>query len=93
VNQTGLAAATAEHSAAAHAVLLGRNTFVSFRGLWPNQVDDHTGVTEDLNQVHKYVVSPTLDDPGWELHHPSRAAGGGRPSAEESAWKGHRRHG
>jgi dihydrofolate reductase len=36
------------------------------RGFWPKQTDDTTGVTAYLNQVHKYVVSSTLQEPGWE---------------------------
>lgn len=48
------------------ATLLGRQTFTDFRGYWPQQTDDTTGVTEYLNTVQKYVVSTTLTDPGWE---------------------------
>ena len=48
------------------AVLLGRQTFEDFRGYWPKQTDDTTGVTDQLNQVQKYVVSSTLTDPRWE---------------------------
>lgn len=66
VDQSDLAALTAEHSAAADAVLLGRNTFEAFRGFWPHQTDDPTGVSDYLNRVHKYVVSRTLRDPGWQ---------------------------
>ena len=50
----------------ADAVLLGRKTFESFRGYWPNQTDDTTGVTDYLNRVQKYVVSSTLEDPEWQ---------------------------
>jgi dihydrofolate reductase len=46
-------------------VLVGRNTFEAFRGFWPKQTDDPTGVSDYLNAVDKYVVSRTLDDPGW----------------------------
>jgi len=28
--------------------------------------DDTTGITQYLNSVSKYVVSSTVDDPGWE---------------------------
>ncbi len=48
------------------ALLLGRVTFESFRGYWPQQVDDQTGITQHLNAVAKYVVSGTLEDPEWE---------------------------
>ena len=47
------------------ALLLGRRTFEDFRGYWPAQTDDTTGVTDYLNTVAKYVVSSTIDDPGW----------------------------
>ena len=48
------------------ALLLGRMTFESFRAYWPRQLDDQTGVTKHLDSVSKYVVSSTLEDPGWE---------------------------
>jgi len=66
VDQSDLSAVTREHSAAADALLVGRSTFESFREFWPKQTDDQTGVTDYLNGVAKYVVSQTLDDPGWE---------------------------
>ncbi|WP_432098075.1 dihydrofolate reductase family protein [Streptomyces sp. WAC 04229] len=50
----------------ADALLLGRRTFEDFRGYWPNQTDDTTGITAYLNQVQKYVVSTTLTDPRWD---------------------------
>ncbi len=61
-----LAAVTAEHAAASDGFLVGRTTFEQMRGFWPQQRDDRTGVTDHLNQVAKYVVSTTLQDPGWE---------------------------
>ena len=48
------------------ALLLGRTTFEAFRGYWPAQTDDTTGVTAHLNGVAKYVVSSTLNEPRWE---------------------------
>ena len=48
------------------ALLLGRKTFESFRGYWPAQIDDTTGISAHLNRVSKYVVSSTLNQPGWE---------------------------
>jgi dihydrofolate reductase len=48
------------------ALLLGRVTFEEFRGYWPLQTGDTTGITDHLNRVQKYVVSQTLDDPAWE---------------------------
>jgi dihydrofolate reductase len=50
----------------ADALLLGRQTFEDFRGYWPKQTDDATGVTDYLNRVAKYVVSSTISDPGWQ---------------------------
>ncbi|MFF0511058.1 dihydrofolate reductase family protein [Streptomyces sp. NPDC004250] len=50
----------------ADALLLGRRTFEDFRGYWPNQTDDPTGITAYLNRVQKYVVSTTLTDPRWD---------------------------
>ena len=49
VDQSDIIAATAEHSAAADALLLGRNTFEAFRSFWPKQTDDPTGVSDYLN--------------------------------------------
>ena len=49
----------------ADALLVGRQTFEDFRGYWPLQTDDATGVTNYLNQVAKYVVSTTMTDPQW----------------------------
>ncbi|WP_433222789.1 dihydrofolate reductase family protein [Dactylosporangium sp. CS-047395] len=61
-----LNAALREHMAGADAVLLGRETFEAFREYWPKQTGDTTGVSEYLNRVHKYVLSGTLTEPGWD---------------------------
>ena len=66
VDQSDLIAALAAQSEAADAFLVGRRTFEEMRGFWPRQTDDETGVSEYLDRVSKYVVSSTLDDPGWE---------------------------
>ncbi len=50
----------------ADGLLVGRQTFEDLRGYWPKQSDDATGITEYLNRVHKYVVSSTMTDPGWQ---------------------------
>lgn len=51
---------------AADALLLGRRTFLDFRGYWRDLGDaDGTGVSDYLNQVDKYVVSSTLTEPDW----------------------------
>ncbi|MET7520033.1 dihydrofolate reductase family protein [Streptomyces sp. NPDC005480] len=50
----------------ADALLLGRRTFEDFRGYWPGLTDDTTGISDYLNQVRKYVVSGSIEDPQWE---------------------------
>lgn len=50
----------------ADALILGRQTFQDFRGYWPEQSDDTTGITDYLNRVQKYVVSSTMADPQWQ---------------------------
>lgn len=50
----------------ADALLVGRRTFEDFRGYWPQQSDDPTGVADYLNRVAKYVVSSTMTDPKWD---------------------------
>jgi dihydrofolate reductase len=61
-----LLAESRRQDAAADALLVGRRTFEDFRGYWPQQSDDTTGVTDYLNRVAKYVVSSTMNDPGWQ---------------------------
>jgi len=66
-DQSDQIAAMADHMRAADAFLAGRRTYEQMREYWPAHVDDdETGVAEYLNRVHKYVVSSTLEDPGWE---------------------------
>ncbi|MET0900820.1 MAG: dihydrofolate reductase family protein [Mycobacterium sp.] len=60
-----LLAETHRQDAESDALLLGRRTFEDFRSYWPQQTDDTTGITAYLNEVHKYVVSSTMTDPGW----------------------------
>lgn len=69
--------------AASDATLLGRRTFCDFRGFWPAQTDDTTGITDYLNQVGKYVVSSTLTDPEWQ----NSTILSGDPVAEVAALK------
>jgi dihydrofolate reductase len=59
-------AALQKQREAADALLLGRVTFEQMRGYWPLQTDDTTGITDYLNDVTKYVLSTTLQDPEWE---------------------------
>ena len=65
-DQSDVIAAIAEQREAADAFLTGRLTFEQMRGFWPQQTDDETGVSDYLDRVEKYVVSTTLEDPGWE---------------------------
>jgi len=53
-------------SEACDAILLGRLTFEAFRGYWPAQTDDTTGITDELNTIDKYVVSTTMTNPAWQ---------------------------
>lgn len=66
VDQSDITEANREQREAADALLVGRNTFESFRGFWPEQTDDPTGVSAYLDAVQKYVFSSTLTEPGWE---------------------------
>ncbi len=61
-----LLAESHRQDAESDALLLGRQTFEDFRGYWPNQNDDQTGITDYLNDVAKYVVSTTMTDPQWK---------------------------
>jgi len=63
VDNSDLVAVLRRQMEAEDALLLGRNTFESFRGYWPQQTDDTTGITDHLNEVQMYVVSSTLRDP------------------------------
>jgi dihydrofolate reductase len=66
VDQSDIIEAIAEQSARSDALLVGRVTFEQMRGYWPLQTDDPTGIRNHLDRVHKYVVSRTLQEPGWE---------------------------
>ena len=48
------------------ALLLGRQTFMDFRGYWRDLADDTTGISGSLTAQHKFVVSRTLTDPDWQ---------------------------
>jgi dihydrofolate reductase len=61
-----LVAVTRAHMAEQDALLLGRSTFEAFRSYWPNQTADTSGISDHLNRVQKFVLSTTLQDPGWE---------------------------
>jgi dihydrofolate reductase len=46
------------------ALLLGRTTYEAFAGTWPSMTDK-VGFADKINQMPKFVVSSTMDDPGW----------------------------
>jgi dihydrofolate reductase len=66
VDQSDVIEAVRQEIATTDALLVGRVTFEQLRGYWPRQADDPTGVRDHLNEVRKYVVSRTLQDPAWE---------------------------
>ena len=47
----------------ADALLLGRRTYESFAGAWPNREGEFA---EKFNAMPKFVVSTTLKDPEWQ---------------------------
>jgi dihydrofolate reductase len=65
-DQSDVIEAITEQREQADAFLVGRKTFEQMRSYWPEQTEDATGIRDYLNRVPKYVVSATLDDPGWE---------------------------
>lgn len=65
-DQSDINEALREQMAAADAFLVGRVTFEEMRGYWPARTDDTTGVSAYLDSVSKYVVSRTIQDPGWQ---------------------------
>jgi dihydrofolate reductase len=51
-----------EETRSADALLLGRRTYDSFAGAWPQREGEFA---DKINAMPKYVVSTTLTDPGW----------------------------
>jgi dihydrofolate reductase len=66
VDQSDVIEAVREEMATTDALLVGRVTFEQMRGYWPLQAEDATGVRDHLNEVRKYVLSRTMQDPAWE---------------------------
>jgi dihydrofolate reductase len=66
VQDDELLAEMKRQDATADALVVGRKTFEDFRGYWPNQTNDSTGITDYLNNVAKYVVTSTMTEPAWD---------------------------
>jgi dihydrofolate reductase len=49
---------------AADSLLLGRTTYEGFAAVWPS-VTDEAGFADKMNGMPKFVVSTTLERPGW----------------------------
>jgi dihydrofolate reductase len=47
------------------AILLGRVTYEAFAAFWPSQPGGTSAIADKLNNAPKYVVSTTLQKPGW----------------------------
>jgi dihydrofolate reductase len=52
-----------DETMASDALLLGRVTYEGFAAAWPSREGEFA---DKFNQMPKYVVSSTLDDPEWE---------------------------
>ena len=65
--------AAMERSTGASAFLMGRRLYELWSGYWPGAERAETGLARDsasvfarfINRVPKYVVSSSLNDPGW----------------------------
>jgi len=66
IDNSDLVAVNKQHQRESGAVLLGRQTYNDFKGYWPLQTNDTTGVTDHLNRTTKYVVSSTMKESDWE---------------------------
>jgi dihydrofolate reductase len=51
-----------EETMQADALLIGRRTYDSFAGAWPERTGEFA---DKFNSMPKFVVSTTLKDPGW----------------------------
>ena len=55
-----------DETLAAQVLLVGRRTYESFAGAWPEREGPFA---DKFNTMPKYVVSSTLTDPGWNNTH------------------------
>jgi dihydrofolate reductase len=55
-----------EAVASTGAFVLGRRTFEEWAAYWPGQDSGQSPLAEVINGTPKYVVSTTLEEPGWE---------------------------
>jgi dihydrofolate reductase len=52
-------------------IVLGRKTYESFRGFWPNVSYEEQPIAQPLNELPKYVATRTLDPPlEWDWPDP-----------------------
>ena len=84
-----------EYLTEAGGFLLGRRTYESFAGYWPNASEEEQPVAQPLNKKPKYVASTTLSEPlEWEnssvLHGDVAGAVGG---PEAGRWRRPPRYG
>jgi dihydrofolate reductase len=70
-----------DETRSADALLLGRRTYESFAGAWPNREGEFA---DKFNAMPKYVVSTTLKDPDW---HNTTVLGSGDATAQVSKLK------
>ncbi len=66
VDESDQIAELQRQDATADALLVGRRTFLDFRGYWRDVEGDTSGISDYLNGVQKYVVSSTLTEPEWQ---------------------------
>jgi dihydrofolate reductase len=57
-----VAKVTLDQALGADALLMGRRTYEFFAALWPSRTGE---LADRLNGLPKYVVSSSLEDPGW----------------------------
>jgi dihydrofolate reductase len=53
-----------DETLSSEALLLGRVTYEGFAASWPSRTDD-AGFADKFNNMPKYVVSSTLEEPEW----------------------------